>query len=147
MTWQFNRVESQFEQVPVGQHRIRIRSAEKKQSQSGRDMLALQFDVSGVKPILYHYIVFLPDRPEITNRNLTQFFDSFFDIREGDFNLQNWVGKTGACTVVVDKNDATRTRISNFIPFNRANDLPPWQEPTRDIPKMAEVNDQYNPFI
>lgn len=147
MTWQFKREESQFEQVPVGQYRIRIRSVEKKQSQSGRDMLAFQFDVSGVKAILYHYIVFMPDRPEITNRNLTQFFDSFLDIPEGNFNLQSWVGKMGACNVAVDKNDNTRTRLSSFISFDRAKGLPAWQEPQGEAPRMTEVQDQFNPFI
>lgn len=127
--WEYKREEQQFEQVPVGKHRIRILSADKAISQNGNDMLALQFEVSGMNNILYHYIVFLNDRPEITNRMLTQFFDSFKDINEGDFNMSNWIGKVGACKVNVDKNDPDRTRLSWFIPADKQDDLPPWKEP------------------
>lgn len=149
MAWHFRREESTFAQVPVGKHRIRIYAAEKATSKAGNDMLALQFEVSGCTSMLYHYIVFLPDRPEITNRNLTQFFDSFLGIREGDFNLQNWIGQVGACTVVVDKNDETRTRLGYFIPAEKAEELPPWKEPNGNNPlgvKAHPVIDNDNPF-
>ena len=129
MAWSYKREESQFEQVPVGKHRIRIKSAEKAVSKkSGNDMLALQFEVSGMSTLLYHYIVFLDDRPEITNRMLTQFFDSFPAIAEGDFNMRNWIGKVGACMVTVDKNDPDRTRLSYFIRADKQDDLPPWRD-------------------
>ena len=127
--WEYKREEQAFEQVPVGKHRIRILSAEKAISKNGNDMLALQFEVSGMNNILYHYIVFLNDRPEITNRMLTQFFDSFKDIEEGNFNMVNWIGKVGACKVNVDKNDPDRTRLSWFIPADKQDELPPWKEP------------------
>ena len=127
--WEYKREEQQFEQVPVGKHRIRILSADKAVSQNGNDMLALPFEVSGMNNILFHYIVFLNDRPEITNRMLTQFFDSFKDIKEGDFNMKNWIGKVGACKVNVDKNDTDRTRLSWFIPADKQSELPPWKEP------------------
>lgn len=129
MAWNYKREEQQFEQVPVGKHRIRIKSAEKAISRSsGNDMLALQFEVSGMPNILYHYIVFLDDKPEITNRMLTQFFDAFPGIPEGDFNMHNWIGKVGACMVNVDKNDDSRTRISYFIRADKQDDLPPWRD-------------------
>ena len=99
MSWNYEREESSFEVIPEGNYRIRISKAEKAQSKSGNDMLALQFDVSGQNSMLYHYIVFLQDRPEITNRMLTSFFDSFKDIADGDFVLDNWIGKVGACRV------------------------------------------------
>lgn len=131
MAWQYQREENTFEQVPEGKHRIRVRSAEKAISKNGNDMLALQFDVSGYPNILYHYIVFLDDRPEITNRNLTNFFDSFKDIPEGDFATDHWIGKVGACVVKKDKNDPDRTRISYFIAADKQGDLPPWKEASK----------------
>ena len=92
-------------------------------------MLALQFDVSGYSSLLYHYIVFMPDRPEITNRMLTQFFDSFKDINDGDFNMQNWVGKVGACMVKHEEyNGNTSAKISYFIHADKQADLPPWKD-------------------
>lgn len=131
MGWQYQREETQdFEQVPEGKHRIRVKSVEAAQSKAGNDMLAFQFDVSGINATLYYYIVFLNDRPEITNRMLTGFFDGFKDIKEGDFKFANWIGKVGACVVAKDKNDPTRTRLSYFIKADKQGDLPPWKEPS-----------------
>lgn len=129
MEWNFQREEQQFEVVPEGKHRIRVRSAEKAVSSNGNDMLALQFDVSGSSQVLYHYIVFLPDKPQITNRNLTQFFDSFKDIALGDFTLSNWVGKVGACEVKHEEyNGSPTARIKYFISADKQSDLPPWTD-------------------
>lgn len=125
--WQYKREETSA-QVPVGKHRIRIKAADKAMSKSGNDMLALQFDVSGSPLTLYHYIVFLNDRPEITNRNLTNFFDAFPGIAEGDFDMRHWIGQVGACEVKQDKNDPERTRISYFIKADKQGDLPPWRD-------------------
>lgn len=130
MPWNYQREESRdFAQVPEGKHRIRIKSVEAAKSKSGNDMLAMQFEVSGINLILYHYITFLSDRPEITNRMLTQFFDSFKDIKDGDFKFANWIGKVGACMVTKDKNDPERTRLSYFISADKQADLPAWKEP------------------
>ena len=131
MAWEYKREEQQFEAIPEGTYRIRIKSAEKAQSKSGNDMLTLQFEVSGHNSLLYHYIVFLADRPEITNRNLTQFFDSFKDIPEGDFVLANWIGKVGACKVKHEEYNGNATaRVNYFIKSDKQADLPPWKEPT-----------------
>lgn len=126
MAWQYSREEQQFPQIPVGDYRIRIKSADKAVSKNGNDMLALQFEVSGSHQILYHYIVFLDDRPEITNRMLTQFFDSFAGIEEGNFDMTTWLGKVGACKVKHD--DDGRARISYFIKADKQDALPPWTE-------------------
>lgn len=133
MAWNYQREETQFEVIPEGQYRIRIKSAEKAQSKSGNDMLALQFDVSGSNSILYHYIVFLADRPEITNRMLTQFFDSFKDIPEGEFDTAKWIGKVGACKVKHEEyNGDKKAKISYFIKADKQGDLPAWKEPDDD---------------
>lgn len=146
MAWNFKREEQHFEPIPEGKYRIRIKSAEKSVSKSGKDMLTLQFDVSGQKATLYHYIVFLPDRPEITNRNLTDLFDSFKDIAEGDFNTANWVGKVGACVVKhEDYNGNPSAKIKYFISADKQNDLPAWVEPEKnsdtDVSSVANVPD------
>lgn len=140
MAWEYKREESQFQILPEGQYRIRIKKAEKAQSKSGNDMLALQFDVSGSNTTLYHYIVFLADRPEITNRMLTQFYDSFKDIPEGDTQLMNWLGKVGACKVKHDEYNGNKSaKISYFIKADKQGDLPPWEEPSNNV--RPEVGD------
>ena len=128
MAWDYKREERGFEtDIAEGKHRIRIKDAEKTVSKTGKDMLALQFEVSGCTSILYHYIVFMPDHAEITNRNLTQFFDSFKDIPDGEFNTAKWVGKVGACQVKHEDYNGNKTaRVHYFIPADKQDDLPAW---------------------
>lgn len=129
MAWSYQREESQFAVLPEGAYRIRVRSVEKAVSSTGKDMLVFQFDVSGSAKVIYYNLVFMPDRPEITNGKLTQFYDSFKDIPDGDFNLQNWVGKVGAAMIKHDEyNGEKRERISYFIKAGKQNGLPPWKE-------------------
>jgi len=132
MSWDFKREESKgFDtKISEGKHRVRINSAEKAVSKKGSDMLILKLDVSGYAETLYHYIVFMPDKPEITNRNLTQFFDSFKDIKEGDLNMQNWIGKVGGCTVKHETyNGNIKSKVGYFIAADKQGDLPNWREP------------------
>lgn len=131
MSWNYQRDESTgFKPIPEGEYRIRIKAAEKAVAKTGKDMLSLTFEVSGHNSKLFHNIVFLPDRPQITNRNLTQFFDSFKDIPEGDFNTANWVGKIGACRVKHEEyNGNTRAAIQWFIHRDKQGNLPAWVEP------------------
>ena len=129
MAWNYQREETSFAPLPEGKYRIRVRAVQKAESQKGNEMLVLQFDVSGSAKVLYYYIVFMPDKPEITNGKLTQFFDSFKDIKDGDFDILNWVGKVGACMIKHEEyNGEKRERISYFIKADKQKDLPPWQE-------------------
>lgn len=153
MAWIFKREESSgfSTKVPEGKHRIRIKSAEKAVSKNGNDMLALQFDISGYNTTLYHYIVFMNDKPEITNRMLTQFFDSFKDIPEGDFDTSHWIGKVGACNVKHEEyNGNVNAKISYFITPDKAADLPAWKEPegtTSTVTNVPDVEESEIPFF
>lgn len=135
MAWDYKRNESKggFKPIPEGRHRIRIKSAEKAVSKnSGKDMIALQFEVSGHKGLLFHYIVFMPDKPDITNRNLTQFFDSFKGIPDGNFDLDKWVGQVGACAVKHEEyNDKVSAKVHFFLNADEATSLPAWVEPPK----------------
>ena len=122
MEWNYQREESTFEEIPVGEHRVRIADAGKAISKNGNDMLV----VSGYRSRLWHYVVFMPDHPEITNRNLTSIFDSF-GIADGDFNLANWKGKVGAC---MTKQDEYGTKVRYFLSKKKQEGLPPWKEPS-----------------
>ena len=132
MAWEYKRDESRggFKPIPEGAHRIRIASAERATASTRKQMLTLKFDVSGERGKLFHNIVFLPDRPEITNRNLTQFFDSFKDIAEGEKDLSKWVGKVGAAVVIHrEYNGKTYVDVDYFIAKDKQANLPAWQEP------------------
>lgn len=128
VNWNYQRDESSgFQPLPEGKYRIRIKEAESAISSNGNDMLVLQFEVSGSNKVIWHYIVFLPDRPEITNRMLTQFFESFKDIQDGDFDTAKWIGKVGACKIKHEEyNGDMKEKISYFISADRQGDLPPW---------------------
>lgn len=153
MAWNFQREESNFAVIPEGRHRIRINSVEKVTAKTGREMLSFKFDVSGYTSMLFHNIVFLEDRPEITNRQITQFFDAFPGIAFGDLNLANWVGKVGACQVKHEEyNGEDRARVSYFVKPEKAENLPPWKEPERksnnnNSPAAAPVQTDENGFI
>ena len=137
MAWEYKREECKFEVLPEGKYRVRIKEADKAISKKGNDMLVLQLNVSGSAKVLYHYIVFMDDRPEITNQKLTEFFDSFKDIPEGDFNMANWIGKVGAAVIKHDEyNGETRERISYFIRADKQGDLPPWKEVDGNASKL-----------
>lgn len=156
MAWSYKREEQAFQPIPEGTYRIRIKSAEKAMSKNGNDMLALQFDVSGTNQVLYHYIVFLDDRPEITNRMLTQFFDSFPGIPEGSFDMRTWIGKVGACRVKHDEYNGNKTaRISYFIHKDKQGDIPPWKSANgvsvnedgfMEFEGAAGAEDEFPPF-
>lgn len=141
MAWNFKREESNSytSKIPEGNHRIRVKSADKAVSKSGNDMLVLQFDVSGYTETIYHYITFMPDKPEITNRNLTQFFDAFKDIADGELDTAKWIGKVGACAVKHSEyNGNVNAKVDKFIPAEKQGNLPAWKEPDG---KPAPVTD------
>ena len=142
MAWEFKREEQTFEtNIPEGAHRIRVKTAEKTVSKSGNDMLVLQFDVSGYKSTIYHYIVFLQDKPQITNRNLTQFFDAFKDIPEGELNMNKWLGAVGACIVKHEEyNGNINAKIDRFLPVDKQGDLPPWKNADGTVAPIPDAD-------
>lgn len=152
MAWQYKREESQFEAIPEGKYRALIDSAEKKVSKSGNDMLVIRLKVSGQTSSIWYYIPFLEDRPEITNRMLTQLFDSF-EIEEGNFNLASYVGKAGG--ICVKHDDTGRAKISYLLSKKQQEELPPYVgDPVRPAPKVdangfmeiPDVSDDDLPF-
>lgn len=133
MAWDYKRVERTYEEIPEGRYRVRILNAEKAISKnSGNDMLVLTLEVSGQHSSLWSYISFLPDKPEITNRMLTQMFDAF-GIEEGNFNLASYVGKAGAAQIKHDEQG--RAKLHYFL--NKGSEaeksLPPFESVRKDI--------------
>lgn len=132
INWNFNAddyQENSFAPIPVGDHRVRIRDAEEKQSKNGNDMIVLTLDVSGHSSTLWFYLVFLPDNPQMVNQRLGSIFNSF-GITPGDLNLENWKGKVGACSVKHEVyNGETQAKIRYFVSKEKQEQLPPWSEP------------------
>ena len=86
--------------------------------------------------MLWHYIVFMDSKPEITNQKLTQFFDSF-GIEDGNFNLASYAGKAGAAHVKID--DQGYSKVSYFIHKSKQDRLPPWKGEVPSQPQATPV--------
>lgn len=133
VNWNFNAAdyeEQSFKPIPVGDHRVRIASAEEQTSNSGRQMIKLVLNVSGYNATIWHFIVFMPENQKLTNQKLGEVFNSF-GIPQGNFNLQSWVGKVGAAKVKhEDYNGEPNAKIAYFINKDKQDKLPAWQEPS-----------------
>ncbi len=134
VNWNFNAAdyeEQSFKPIPVGDHRVRIASAEEQISSSGRQMIKLVLDVSGYGSTIWHFIVFMPENQKLTNQKLGELWNSF-GIPQGNFNLNSWVGKVGAAKVKhEDYNGESNAKIAYFINKDRQDKLPAWQEPNK----------------
>ena len=132
VNWNFNAAdyeEQSFKPIPVGDHRVRIASAEEQTSNKGRQMIKLTLEVSGYSSTIWHYIVFMPDNQKLTNQKLGEVFNSF-GIQQGNFNLQSWVGKVGAAKVKHEEyNNEPSAKVAYFISKDRQDKLPAWKEP------------------
>jgi hypothetical protein len=131
INWNFDSndyTEQSFKPIPVGDHRVRIASAEEQTSQAGNPMIKLVLNVSGYNSTIWHFIVLNPEKKEITNQRLGELFNSF-GIQQGNFNLQSWVGKVGAAKVKhEDYKGEPSAKIAYFISKDRQDKLPAWQD-------------------
>ena len=131
--WNYEETKRDFEpeQIPNGDYRMIIRGAEKAMSKDiikPKKMIKLKLGVSGYAKSIYHYIVFLPDNREVTNRNLTNFFRSF-GIQGGNFNLDSYIGKEGAGRIEIDSNGYEKVKY--FLEGTMKDRLPAFAPPAK----------------
>lgn len=144
INWNFNVndfEEVSFKPIPVGDHRVRIQSAEEQTSKSGKQMIKLILEVSGYGNTLWHWLVFMPENQKLTNQKLGEFFTSF-GIQPGNFNLNSWVGKVGAAKVKhEDYEGQPSPKVAYFLGKDKQDKLSPWKEPGgSSAPKWEEVD-------
>lgn len=137
--------EKTFKPIPVGEHRVRIASAEETVSGKGNQMIKLVLDVSGHNSTIWHNITFVADKPEYTNQKLGELFNSF-GIQPGNFNLAGWVGKVGAAKVKHEQYEGeTNAKIAYFIGKDRQDKLPAWVEPSNKAAVTGGGNNDFTP--
>ena len=141
--WNYEEKERDFEseQIPNGDYRMVIRGAEKAMSKdtvNPKKMIKLKLGVSGYAKNIYHYIVFLPNNREITNRNLTNFFRSF-GIEGGNFNLNSYLGKEGAGRIEIDSNGYEKVKY--FLEGTMKDRLPAFAPPAKKA-KVKETEQE-----
>ena len=141
--WNYEETKSDFEseQIPNGDYRMIIRGAEKAMSKdtvNPKKMIKLKLGVSGYAKNVFHYIVFLPNNREITNRNLTNFFRSF-GIEGGNFNLDSYLGKEGAGRVEIDSNGYEKVKY--FLEGTMKDRLPAFAPPAKKA-RVKEIEQE-----
>ena len=135
-----------FKPIPIGEHRVRIASAEEGVSNSGNPTIKLILDVSGYNSTIWHWFTFMADNPKLTNQKLGEIFNSF-GIQPGNLNTSSWVGKVGAAKVKHETyNGETNAKIAYFIAKDRQDKLPAWQEPSNKAEVTGQANSLPNGF-
>ena len=133
ISWNFDANEYEeisFKPIPVGDHRVRIASAEEKVSGNGNQMIVLTLEVSGFNSKIWHNLTLLPNNPKFTNQKLGELWNSF-GIPQGNFDLPSWIGKVGAARVKhEDYKGEPSPKVSYFISKEKQVKLEPWKEPT-----------------
>ena len=146
--WNYEETKRDFEpeQIPNGDYRMIIRGAEKAMSKDiikPKKMIKLKLGVSGYAKSIYHYIVFLPDNREVTNRNLTNFFRSF-GIEGGNFNLDSYLGKEGAGRIEIDSNGYEKVKY--FLEGTMKDRLPAFAPPAKKAKVKETEKEDDIPF-
>ncbi len=143
--WNYAREEQS--RLEPGEYRVAIVDAEETVSKSsGNPMIVVTVQPNGSSIKIKHYIV----QNQYFNRNMTQFFDAFPQIDEGDFNFLGWVGCIGAAKLKEDDNGYLK--VAWFIGSKKAEKLPPWvgEMPERqsitDISGFSEMDESELPF-
>jgi hypothetical protein len=67
---------------------------------------------------------------------MTDFFDGFPEIDEGDFNIFGWIGAMGAAKIVEDEKGYLKVRY--WISAKNAEKLPEWSGPKPERNTVVE---------
>lgn len=129
--WDYTRENST--RLSPGDYRVAIVDVQETTSKSsGNPMIVVTVQPNGSNIKIQNYIV----KNEYFNRNMTQFFDAFPQIKEGDFNILGWVGCVGAARLKEDENGYLK--VAWFISEKKAEKLPAW---VGDMPERQTVTD------
>ena len=128
----YQREEREHESKITGKLRCVITAAEEGVSKtSGKPMIIVTVRPSGCRFTVKNYIV----KNDNFNRNMTDFFDTFPSIGEGNFDFLTWVGAMGAANFGEDERGYLK--IKWWVTSDKANTLPPFEG---DIPEQQSVS-------
>ena len=134
INWKYdpNNVASDFAMAPEGVYRARIIETKEMKSASGYDMIMVNMALSGRTEKQALFITFMPDKPEITNRTLHDFWNCF-QMPENDYNHLGWIGRAGVIDVkheVSKKDGKLKATVKKMFSFEEQRDmnLPAFQD-------------------
>ena len=118
----YKREEREEQSKITGKMRCMITDVEESTSKaSGKPMIIVSVRPSGTKFSVKNYIV----KNEHFNRNMTQFFDAFPEIGDGNFNFIEWPGALGAA--MFDLDDRGYLKVKYWIDAVKAESLPEFE--------------------
>lgn len=140
MSWDYTREEAEPRARLTGKQRVVITDVEEGVSKAGNPMIIVTVRPSGVKFTLKNFIV----KNEMWNRNMTEFFDAFPEITEGDFNFLSWKGAEGAVLLREDENGYLKIR--RWLPPSQVVNLPPFEgeKPARQTITSLDEEDDFD---
>lgn len=132
----YQREERQSNEKFLGNHRCVIVDVEDSVSKSGKNMIIVSVKPSGADFKVKQYIV----EGDYFNRNMTQLFDAFPEIGDGNFNFVTWVGAEGAANFIEDDNKYLK--IKYFISAEKAADLPAFEGAKPERQTVTSITDE-----
>ena len=128
----YQREERETNSNITGKLRCVVTSVEEAVSKtSGNPMIVVSVRPSGCRFTVKNYIV----KNEHFNRNMTDFFDAFPSIGDGNFDFLTWVGAMGAANFGEDEKGYMK--IKWWITADKAVNLPPFEG---DVPEQQTVS-------
>ncbi len=120
--------ENSYVVIPEGIHRARISKAEEKTYNSGREGIAITFDISGYSGKVFYNLVFMAEDKQQTNQKLGSLFNSFGI--QPSMDLNTWIGKVGAISVKHEEYQGEKqARFHYCVNKSKQENLPAWKEP------------------
>lgn len=138
--WNYQREEREDSAKVTGRLRCVITDVEETESKSsGLPMIVVSVRPSGTVFKVKSYIV----KNDHFNRNMTQFFDAFPEIGDGNFDFLTWVGCEGAA--MFDLDDRGYMKVKYWIDAVRAESIPPFEgsKPEKQsVTTLSDVEDE-----
>ena len=136
--WDDYRREEREEDAKVtGKQRCVITAVEEAVSKSsGKPMIVVSVRPSGCRFTVKWYAV----KGEWFNRQMTQFFDAFPEITDGDFNFLTWVGAEGAAMFAEDEQGFLK--IKHWLDPVRAASLPAFEGTKPERQTLTTLDDE-----
>ena len=140
----FQREENERESAVTGKHRVVITEVSEgvtgpNSKNPGTPVIIVKVRPSGRRFSVTYRLI----KNEWFNRNATQFFDAFPEIKFGDFSFLSWVGAEGAAMFKQD--DRGYTQVSYFLSPERAADLPPFEGDKPERQTVTSLDDDADP--